>query len=63
MKSKMIIAGLIAAVCAASAFAGPAPFMWYKSKLNGSLACSNAYMGSGGDPHPQLGPLKTPPCR
>ena len=63
MKSKLIIAGLVAAVCAASAFAAPAPFMWYKSKLDGTLVCSNAYIGSGWEPQPQLGTYKNAACR
>lgn len=62
MKVKHIIAGLLAAACTASAFAGPAAYMWYQSRVTGELVCANAYMGSGWVEQPQLGKFKDARC-
>jgi hypothetical protein len=62
MKVKLIIAGLLAAACTASAFAGPAAYQWYQSRVTGERVCANAYMGSGWVVQPQLGSFKDAHC-
>ncbi len=62
MKMKLAIAALLAAACAASAFAGPAPYIWYTSKVTGERACSNFQIGSGWTAQPTWGKFKDANC-
>jgi len=44
---RKIVLSLLAVSIAGAAFAGPAPWYQWRSKLNGALACSQTPLGPG----------------